>query len=353
MGRFAPSPTGPLHFGSLVAAVGSWLFARSNGGRWLVRMEDLDAPRVVPGAADDILRALERYGLDWDGEVVFQSGRTSLYEEALPSLRARGLVFDCACSRVELQRAASAPDARDAADAERPVYPGTCRGGIAGGRVPRAMRFRVRPGVVAFDDAVFGHVQEETSRAVGDFVVKRADGPFRLSARGGRRRRRAGRHGGRARRGPPLVDGSADPPPARALSPDAAVRAPAARARARRLEARQARRRAADRDAHGGARRRDAPRPRSSPSRRPRSRGPRGTAARCGVRSRNGSPARASGPCVPAAPRHSSASSASRSSTWSVLPSRARSSRDGVILFHRGHLTRSRAGLPPILRSRS
>src|SRR5215470_2486212 len=136
-GRFAPSPTGPLHLGSLVAAVGSWLFARSKGGRWLVRMEDLDAPRVVPGAADEILRALERYGLEWDGEVVYQSRRTALYEAALASLRARGLVFDCACSRAELARAASAPDARDAVDAEGPVYPGTCRDGLAPGRAAR------------------------------------------------------------------------------------------------------------------------------------------------------------------------------------------------------------------------
>jgi glutamyl-Q tRNA(Asp) synthetase len=138
-------------------------------------MEDLDAPRVVPGAADEILRALERYGLAWDGEVVFQSRRTALYEEALASLRARGLVFDCACSRAELARAASAPDA---VEAEGPIYPGTCRDGLRAGRSPRAIRFRVPPGVVAFEDGVHGRVEEETSRTVGDFVVKRADGPF-------------------------------------------------------------------------------------------------------------------------------------------------------------------------------
>ena len=178
VGRFAPSPTGPLHLGSLVAAVGSWLFARSAGGRWLVRMEDLDAPRVVPGSADEILRALERYGLEWDGDVVFQSHRTALYEDAQAFLRERGLVFDCACSRAEVARAASAPDARDAADADGPVYPGTCRAGLPAGRAARAVRFRVPPGVVAFDDAVFGRVEEETSTRVGDFVVRRADGPF-------------------------------------------------------------------------------------------------------------------------------------------------------------------------------
>src|SRR5215210_6365838 len=92
-GRFAPSPTGPLHLGSLVAAVGSWLYARAAGGRWLVRIEDIDTPRVVPGSADEILRALQRYGLTWDGEVVYQSQRTALYERALASLRERGLAY--------------------------------------------------------------------------------------------------------------------------------------------------------------------------------------------------------------------------------------------------------------------
>src|SRR4051795_658604 len=100
-GRFAPSPTGPLHLGSLVAAVGSWLFARRAGGRWLVRMEDLDTPRVVAGAAEGILDTLRRYGLQWDGEVVYQSRRIALYERALESLKAKGLVYDCGCSREE------------------------------------------------------------------------------------------------------------------------------------------------------------------------------------------------------------------------------------------------------------
>lgn len=171
-GRFAPSPTGPLHLGSLVAAVGSWLFARAAGGRWLVRMEDIDTPRVVPGSAEEILRALERYGFAWDGEVVWQSRRTPLYEDALATLRARGLVYDCACSRAELQRAASAPLGRE------PVYPGTCRNGIAPGRVPRAIRFRVPDEVIAFDDLVAGHVEENVAEQTGDFVVRRADGLF-------------------------------------------------------------------------------------------------------------------------------------------------------------------------------
>lgn len=171
-GRFAPSPTGPLHLGSLVAAVGSWLFARQAGGRWLVRMEDLDTPRVVPDSAEDILGALRRYGLEWDGEVVWQSQRLALYETALESLRARGLAYDCACSRAELQRAASAPLGAEAR------YSGTCRAGLPPGRVARAVRFRVPSGVIAFDDAIAGRIEEDVAAATGDFVIKRADGPF-------------------------------------------------------------------------------------------------------------------------------------------------------------------------------
>lgn len=153
IGRFAPSPTGPLHLGSLVAAAGSWLFARAAGGRWLVRMEDIDFARVVPGSAEEILAALRRYALDWDGEVVFQSQRTSLYEDALRMLRERGLAFDCGCSRADLQRAPSAPVGAEA------IYPGTCRAGLPLGREARAIRFR-------------------GSEDVDDFVLRRADGPF-------------------------------------------------------------------------------------------------------------------------------------------------------------------------------
>ena len=171
-GRFAPSPTGPLHLGSLVAAVGSWLYARAAGGRWLVRMEDLDTPRVVPGSAEEILAALQRYGLEWDGEVVWQSRRTRLYERALESLRARDLVFDCACSRADLQRAASAPLGAE------PVYPGTCRDGLPPGRAARAIRFRAPDESIAFDDLVAGRVEENIAESTGDFVVRRADGLF-------------------------------------------------------------------------------------------------------------------------------------------------------------------------------
>ncbi len=140
-------------------------------------MEDLDRPRVIAGSANEILDALRRYALEWDGEVVFQSQRLSLYEEALTELRRKGLVFDCACSRAELQRAASAPAAADPVDAEG-VYPGTCRYGLPPGRVARAVRFRAPSGLIAFDDRILGRVEEDVSRRTGDFVVKRADGVF-------------------------------------------------------------------------------------------------------------------------------------------------------------------------------
>lgn len=175
VGRFAPSPTGPLHMGSLVAAVGSWLYARAGGGKWLVRMEDLDTPRLVPGADREILDALRRYGLDWDGEVVYQSKRLHLYEEALASLRSKGLVFDCGCSRADLQRAASAPAPGD--PPER-IYPGTCRHGLPPGRVARAVRFRVPGRFVMFHDLILGPIEENVAERTGDFVVKRADGVF-------------------------------------------------------------------------------------------------------------------------------------------------------------------------------
>lgn len=172
VGRFAPSPTGPLHLGSLVAAAGSWLFARAAGGRWLVRMEDLDAPRVVAGAAEEILGALTRYGLEWDGEVLWQSRRTAAYEQAITHLRARGLAYDCACSRADLKRAASAPVGVE------PVYPGTCRGGLPEGKPARAVRFRVPAGEFSFRDVLHGEVSEEVARVTGDFVIRRADGLF-------------------------------------------------------------------------------------------------------------------------------------------------------------------------------
>ncbi len=170
-GRFAPSPTGPLHFGSLVAAVASYCEARVHGGTWLVRMEDLDVARAQPGAADAILRTLERLGFAWEGEVMVQSRRTAAYAGALARLQALGRVFPCACSRKEVA------DSSLNFDGER-VYPGTCRNGIAPGRAARALRLRVDHDEVGFDDGVQGPVRHELARVSGDFVLRRADGLF-------------------------------------------------------------------------------------------------------------------------------------------------------------------------------
>ena len=172
-GRFAPSPTGPLHFGSLVAAVGSFLDARARGGDWLVRMEDVDSERNVPGADDDILRTLEAFGFAWDGPVLRQSERTAAYEDVLERLKAAGLAYGCACSRREIAAAAKCP----AIDGGM-VYPGTCRAGLAPGRAARAWRLRVGDEAVAFEDRLQGRVAQRLARDVGDFVLRRADGPF-------------------------------------------------------------------------------------------------------------------------------------------------------------------------------
>jgi len=172
IGRFAPSPTGALHFGSLVAAVGSYCLARQSGGRWLLRMEDLDQPRVVPGAADAIFRTLEMFGLYWDGEVVWQSRRLERYQQVVEELVGRGLVFDCACTRREIL--ASAPHPGE----EGPVYPGPAAGGIPSGRTPRAQRLKVAESGICFHDGVFGTVEQHLATAVGDFVLRRADGIF-------------------------------------------------------------------------------------------------------------------------------------------------------------------------------
>lgn len=168
-GRFAPSPTGPLHFGSLVAAVGSYLDAKSGGGEWLLRMEDLDQPRAEPGAADSILRALEALGMAWDGPVLYQSSRDEAYRAALDKLKARGLVYPCACSRREIADSA-------VAGIDGPVYPGTCRKGLLPGRSVRAERLLTSGEPVGFEDAVQGRIVHNIERQIGDFVLKRADG---------------------------------------------------------------------------------------------------------------------------------------------------------------------------------
>ena len=168
-GRFAPSPTGPLHFGSLVAAVGSYLSARSQGGEWLVRMEDLDPPREVKGAADDILRTLEAYGFEWHGAVMYQSRRRDAYEAALETLQRSGALYPCGCTRKEIADSSIA-------GIEGLVYPGTCRGGLAAGRSARALRVRTDHAVIDFEDRAQGRQHVALEREIGDFVARRADG---------------------------------------------------------------------------------------------------------------------------------------------------------------------------------
>jgi glutamyl-Q tRNA(Asp) synthetase len=161
-GRFAPSPTGPLHFGSVVAAVGSFLQARQRKGEWLVRIDDLDGPRTVAGAAESILADLDRLGLHWDGEVCYQHTRTEHYRRGLESLRASGWTFPCGCSRKDFEG----------------IYPGTCRHGLAPGRRARTRRMRVGDVCIELDDAVQGERRQPLNESVGDFVIRRADGIF-------------------------------------------------------------------------------------------------------------------------------------------------------------------------------
>jgi glutamyl-Q tRNA(Asp) synthetase len=166
VGRFAPSPTGPLHVGSLVTAVASFLHARQFRGEWLVRIEDIDPPREVPGAADAILRTLEAFELLWDRRVLYQSTRRGAYEAVADELIANGQAFRCRCSRSEL---------RIASDGEPGRYPGTCRNRQLEPH-DAAVRVRVDPGVVTFDDGLQGSVQTDLAATLGDYVVFRRDG---------------------------------------------------------------------------------------------------------------------------------------------------------------------------------
>jgi glutamyl-Q tRNA(Asp) synthetase len=170
-GRFAPSPTGPLHFGSLIAALASFCDARASGGEWRVRIEDIDEPRSRASAATAILSTLETYGFEWDGEVVRQSARTALYQAAFDRLVAQGQVYACSCTRKELE---ACPIGRSG---ER-VYPGTCRDGAAAGREARAWRMRVGDDRVGFRDRLQGWREQNLECDVGDFVIRRADGLF-------------------------------------------------------------------------------------------------------------------------------------------------------------------------------
>jgi glutamyl-Q tRNA(Asp) synthetase len=161
VGRFAPTPSGELHLGSLYAAAASYLDARAHRGRWLLRIEDLDRPREVAGSASKILSALEAFGFEWDGALVRQSDRGDLYSEALQSLKTRGLTFDCSCSRLQLE--------------EERRYPGTCRAQPRVSGVSTATRLRIEEGYVSFSDRIQGSFRQDIARAVGDIILRRRD----------------------------------------------------------------------------------------------------------------------------------------------------------------------------------
>ncbi len=182
IGRFAPSPTGPLHAGSLVAALASWLDARAHNGQWLVRIEDIDTPRCVKGADQGILEQLAAFGLVTDGEPAWQSQRTHLYENALFHLINKGWVYPCGCSRKEIE-GVYVSQGQGTARLSAAIYPGTCRDGL-NGKPARAWRLNVQavmealhiPQTLQWHDRRMGHQQQDVAREVGDFVLKRADG---------------------------------------------------------------------------------------------------------------------------------------------------------------------------------
>lgn len=168
VGRFAPSPSGPLHLGSLLAALASYLQARAQGGRWLLRIDDVDTPRVKSGAERRIVQALNHYGLRWDGTILRQSTREAAYGRAIDRLKALRSAFDCGCTRREAR--AGKPGL------EGPIYPGTCRGGLPEGRTPRSVRFRVDDRTLCIDDRIQGLYRQTLDCDIGDFVIRRADG---------------------------------------------------------------------------------------------------------------------------------------------------------------------------------
>ena len=173
-GRFAPSPTGPLHAGSLVAALASWLDARAHGGRWLVRMEDVDTPRCVPGADTAILAQLAVCGLRPDEAPLYQSASSALYQAALQQLIAQGHAYPCGCSRQDIAQALAGAGHSRERHGEL-VYPGTCRHGLRG-KPARAWRFLTQAGALVWQDRQLGPQSQDVSKQVGDFALRRADG---------------------------------------------------------------------------------------------------------------------------------------------------------------------------------
>jgi glutamyl-Q tRNA(Asp) synthetase len=172
IGRFAPSPTGPLHFGSLLAAVASYLEAKIQQGKWLVRMEDLDKPREMDGAAKNILSTLVAFGFEWDGQVMYQSQRDSAYTQALATLKTKHFIYPCTCTRKEIA------DSSIQQGIEGAVYPKTCLHQPIKQNHPMAWRVKTNDKIIGFDDVIQGHLTQNIAQDIGDFVLKRADGLF-------------------------------------------------------------------------------------------------------------------------------------------------------------------------------
>ncbi|HEY3300187.1 MAG TPA: tRNA glutamyl-Q(34) synthetase GluQRS [Methylophilaceae bacterium] len=171
IGRFAPSPTGPLHFGSLIAAVASYLEACKHHGVWLIRMDDLDTPRIQPSAANMILKTIENFGFEWHGDVLYQSERTDAYISAFQALSEAHLIYPCSCSRKEIADSASH-------GIDGLVYPNTCRLGVTHERKSYAWRIKTEDACIKLIDLVQGSISQNLSTDIGDFVLKRADGLF-------------------------------------------------------------------------------------------------------------------------------------------------------------------------------
>jgi len=169
-GRFAPSPTGPLHFGSLIAATGSYLQAKTRQGEWQLRIDDIDPPREIAGASDAILSTLEAFGFEWDGPVSFQSQRSNIYRDALATLQHKGVIYPCACTRKRIAEAQPPSSSH--------IYPGTCRHGLNDGQQARMLRINTEGAVIEFDDLVQGHCRYDLETDIGDYVLLRADGLF-------------------------------------------------------------------------------------------------------------------------------------------------------------------------------
>lgn len=166
IGRFAPSPTGPVHLGTLIAAVGSYLQAKKNRGKWLIRMEDVDTTRTVRGSDSEILNTLEAFGFEWNGEILYQSKQTEHYEYALEQLKSLSLVFPCSCSRKQL------------ANSNSQIYPGTCRSRQLPETGEHALRILAQDITIEFNDIVMGKQSQNMEQQCGDFVIKRRDGLF-------------------------------------------------------------------------------------------------------------------------------------------------------------------------------